>query len=407
MRPSLIPHLVSSLFAFLVLFAGIFGFRRYAESLENQYVHALAPEWFPQKSQGSALQKAAFHQPDLLLVYGGSELGYSDPYHANIIFAKYPTGFTLFTVGRARAEPLIIFEKLAAIGKELQGKKIVITLSPDFAMAGMTSPGGYAFNFSPLHAYELAFSTDLSPVLKQEAAGRMLEYSDTLKRNPLLRFALENLAVGSPESLALYYSVLPLGKLQTEVLKLQDHEATLEYLWSDTGIKAKVNRKRQEIKWEMLLQKAQESYAVRSNSNPFGILNEEWVQQYNGDVSNERNILSDKWFLEFIAGSKGWEDLELLLRELRELEAEPLVISSPIHGPYFDFLGVSAAARQEYYEKLERAVGSDDVPLLSYSSHDESKDFLIDPLFHLSSVGWVYYARGMDSFYHGLIPKEE
>jgi D-alanine transfer protein len=191
-----LPHLVSSLLALLFLLVGVFAGSAYAESVENEYVHALAPAWFPQKSQGSALHKAALRQPDLLPIYGGSELGYPDPYHANAIFQNYPTGFTIYTVGRARVEPLIILEKLAAVGHDLEGKKVIITLSPDFVMVGMSSPSGYAFNFSPLHSYGLAFSTDLSEGLKREEAARMLNYPATLRKHPLLKFALERLAEG-------------------------------------------------------------------------------------------------------------------------------------------------------------------------------------------------------------------
>jgi D-alanine transfer protein len=187
------------------------------------------------------------------------------------------------------------------------------------------------------------------------------------------------------------------------VLTLQDHWATLEYIRSQTGLQPKVARKKKILDWPSLLADAQSNYARRSNSNPFGIENEEWAQQYDGQVEQEKNLLSDKWFLDFMAKSKGWEDLGLLLRELKELGAQPLIISAPIHGPYFDYLGVSAAARQTYYEKLRRTVGAWGVPLLDFEGHDGDKSFLIDPLFHLSSVGWVYYAQALDSFFHGTL----
>jgi D-alanine transfer protein len=400
-------HLTSALIALLLLCAGVLGGNAYAESVENRYVHALAPAWFPQKSLGSALQKAAFHQPDLLPVYGASELGYPDPYDAKVIFQKYPTGFTIFTVGRAIAEPLTILERLAAIGVDLRGKKVVITLSPDFATVGMTSTGGYAFNFSPLHAYEVAFSADLSLELKREVAVRMLDYPETLRKYPLLNFALERLGEGSPASLALYYAILPLGKIQTLVLRLQDHWETIDYIQSQSDLKPNVPRRKKTLDWDALLEQAGQNYQRRSDSNPFGIENEEWVQQYSGDILQQKNILSDKWFLDFIATSKGWEDLDMLLRELKELGAQPLILSAPLHGPFYDYLGISAAARQSYYDKLPRVVSPYGVPLLEFADHDQDTQFLIDPLFHLSSVGWVYYAQALDAFYHGTLQEDK
>jgi D-alanine transfer protein len=397
------PHLISSLIAVAVLLAGLFVGNTFADFAENQHVHALAPAWFDLKSQGSALQKAAFRQPDLLPVYGASELGFPDPFHANTLFRAYPTGFTIFTVGRIRAEPLIIMEKLAAVGPDLKGKKIVITLSPDFAMVEMSSADGYAYNFSPLHAYELAFSTDLSEDLKHEAAKRMLSYPATLRDEPLLRFALEQLAEGSAGSLALYYAILPIGKIWTQSLRLQDQWTTIHYIESQTDLAAKVPRRKKTLDWSSILANAALTYARRSNDNPFGIENDEWVQQYAGLVDQKKNTLSDKWFLAIMAKSKGWADLDLLLGELKELGAQPLIISAPIHGSYYDYLGVSAGARQTYYEKLRRVVGTYGVPLLDFEDHDEDKSFLIDPLFHLSSVGWAYYDQALDSFFQGSL----
>ena len=41
---------------------------------ENRYIHSFADEFGDLKLQGVALQKAAFTQSDLLVIYGSSEL---------------------------------------------------------------------------------------------------------------------------------------------------------------------------------------------------------------------------------------------------------------------------------------------------------------------------------------------
>ncbi len=67
-------HLTPALITILLIAALLTGSTQYAEWLENRYVHALAPKVFNQKYLGSALQRAAFRQPDLLPMYGSSEL---------------------------------------------------------------------------------------------------------------------------------------------------------------------------------------------------------------------------------------------------------------------------------------------------------------------------------------------
>ena len=59
----------------------------------------------------------------------------------------------------------------------------------------------------------------------------MLQYPATLADRPLLRFALENLADGSPLGLACYDAVLPLGMLHNAILRYQDHWSVVSYHW--------------------------------------------------------------------------------------------------------------------------------------------------------------------------------
>ena len=52
-----------------------------------------------------------------------------------------------------------------------------------------------------------------------------------------------------------------------------------------------------------------------------------------------RNTRSDEAFLSTLERNQEWVDLELLLRELNELGARPLLLSMPIHGGWYDHCG--------------------------------------------------------------------
>ena len=186
-------------------------------------------ELYRLKNQGTALQQAAFETDGLLPLYGSSELNllrpYNRPFHATNLFRDRPTGFSVFPVGKQATTCLITQQKLAggrprAAGAE--GGDLPVHLAGS-SRGSRPGPGGYAGNFSPLHAGELAFNARLSLRLRQDAARRMLQYPATVADRPLLRFALENLADGSPLSLACYDAVLPLGMLHNAILRYQDH----------------------------------------------------------------------------------------------------------------------------------------------------------------------------------------
>lgn len=395
-----LPHLAASLIAGLTLLLGVVLARGYADSLENRYVHALAPEMFDQKNQGSALQVQAFRQADLLPLYGSSELMFSDPYSASTLFARYPTGFTVFPVGTADTEPLNMIQKLAAVGPELQGRKIVISLSPSFYYEGQYHVETYAGNFSPLHANALAFSTDLSLDVRRGVAHRMLDYPDTLKKDQLLKFALERLADGSTLSLALYYSALPLGKLHLFVLNLQDHWETINYIGQQPEVPLEPHRDAKQFDWMALAAMAETQYRQHANNNPFGMDNDQWIYYRQAVLEGANSTTGDK-FRALVGKSLGWTDLDLLLNGLQDLGAEPLIIGLPINGAYFDFQGIPYSARALLYSRLRETVKAHSMAVVVMDDHDEDKYFLIDPGAHLSSKGWVFYDQQLDAFFQG------
>lgn len=394
--PHLLPALTASiLFAVFLLFG-----ENYAGWMENQYVHALSVSDSAQRRTGTAFQKAAFRQPDLLALYGSSELDLPDPFRANRVFWLYPTGFTTFPVGGNGCEPLIILQRLAGIGRELAGKKVAISLSPDFFLETMMPPTAYAGNFSALHAYSLIFSTDLSMGLKGAVARRMLDYPATYTEDPLLRFGLTELSNGSPWSAALYYASLPLGEVRTGVLGLQDHWDALNYIWDQGPLSTVVLKHKRNLNWEVLLEHAQARYMPLADSNQFGFSNIEW-QRLAPHWLEHKNILDDKEYRRVLHSSKAWADLDLLLREMQELGAQPMLLSIPFPGRYYDYMGVSRSARQDYYDRLEALAAFYQVSIVDFQSHDEDKYFFLNPGSHLSSIGWIYYSDALDAFFHG------
>ena len=84
------PHLTAALISIFILAASLIGFNYYAQALERRDVNALIPLNLTQMENGVALQRAALQKPDILMVYGSSELTLvPTPYQANQFFSKY------------------------------------------------------------------------------------------------------------------------------------------------------------------------------------------------------------------------------------------------------------------------------------------------------------------------------
>ncbi len=394
-------HLIAGLVSLLFLVGTLVVAEGYAHSLESAYIHALAPKDFLLKHQGSALQREAFQASDLLPFYGSSELEIHDPYHANTLFRKYPTGFTVFPVGVDATEMLNMLQKFAAVGDALRGKRVAISLSPQFFIEPQEPKKAYQANFSALQAYELAFSSNLDWSLKRDVAKRMLEYPGPTIRRTLLFWALNLCVDGSTWSEAIYGLLWPLGKLETLVINLQDDWQVVTYIWDDPGLRDPV-REPGALDWPALQSTAARQARAAVTGNSFGIPDNLWVG-LQAHVLSMKGQMNDRQFLRALDNSAGWRDLDLMLRTLKQLGARPLIICMPLDGVYYDWLGVSPQARSAFYAKLAAVVGAYGDPVVDFRDHEEDRYFLISPESHLSSEGWVFYDDALDNFYHGRL----
>ncbi len=353
------------------------------ERAEHRYIYAFAPELSDVKLQGVALQKAAFQQPDLLVLYGSSELVKEVPNRATDFFSQFPTGFRVFPVGKAGTISLANLLKLAAVGDAMRGKKVAISISPSFFFSDNVNEDFYEGNFSALQAQELAFSNALSQQLKHDAAVRMRQYSATTDGNWLLDFALDRLAGNTDLDRALYGAIWPLGQFSNVVGRAQDHiEAGLRII-NTVGPDAKPE-KPGGVNWKEVLRRASQQKALAKDAK----------------LATRPKGSRDASFIAALTSADEWDDFSLVLRTLRELGAQPMLLSMPLHGTDLEITGVSAKARNKYGEKLTELASRYNMELVYFQQFEEDPTFFADHLDHPGSKGWVLYDKALDDFFH-------
>jgi D-alanine transfer protein len=387
------PHLFASLIALAIASATIAAGFLWCRKLEERHIHHLAADHSHPKLQGVAIQRLAFEQPDLLVLYGSSELIKQVPAMGAEFFCEYPTGFRVFPVGKEGTSALAIAQKLAAVGDGLRGKKVALSLSPSFFFNEQLNPAYYEGNFSGLQAGEMVFSSALSFELKRDAARRMLAYPETLDEHWLLDVTLHRLARGTTLDRAFYYAALPLGTLQNGIARLQDHfQAALHIEELPLPADAPA-RKPHHLNWGENFRKADalaRSLAAKSRTAP----------RLTRNPSGSR----DEQFLARLKHATEWTDLDIALRTLTELGAKPLLLSMPVHAGDLEATGVSYKAREAFPQHLAQVAQRYDAPLVYFHAHEEDPLFFCDHLDHLSPRGWAYYNETLDDFFHGRNP---
>ena len=399
------PHAFAGLLALVLAVIILFAAHRVLIHLEHATIVSTAPEIFALKNQGLAFQRAAAHSPDVLPIYGSSELLRPPaPERGNIFFSTAPTGFQLSPVGAGGANMLIWLQKVGALGSTLRGKRLAISLSPGWFCTPKPAVEGYIGNFSPMAATEMVFGTALDFGLKRDIAARMLQFPETLEPKSFLEFALRRLASGRLLDRIVFYALWPAGKIQAALFELEDHWAALHHIKRQT--KPPPRLQEQPVDWSQFIAKANKAKPTDAGMR----ISEQWAEQLRAKQPSpfDRKITQgsrDVGFLTGVKTSPAWTDLDLLLRCLASVHARPLILSMPLGGEFYDHAGVSRSARDEFYRKLPALVEQYHFPVVEFQEHDEDPAFLIRQTPHLTAKGWVYYDRALDDFFHGRLPR--
>ena len=388
------PHLFSGLVAVglagVILAAGL----RSAIRLERRALPWTAPQVFQLKNQGLAFQRAAARKSDVLPLYGSSELIMGPiAQRGGHFFQNAPTGFELSPVGKPGATTMTILQKIAALGSDLRGKKVAISLSPAWFLMPGERMDWYEGNFSPLIANELVFGTALDFELKGEIASRMLQFPNTLENSPLLEFALRRLSSEHWVDRLIFCAAWPAGRMYTAALELQDHFAAVTHILYVT--RAAPARQRPTPDRPKL--------SAKTASANIGL--QAKIEKTSALMTPVAAGSGDTAFVTRLNKAPAWVDLDLLLRTLAKIGATPLLISMPMDGQFYDQQGVSPLAREAYYKRLRMLAHQYHVALAEFEKHDEDPGFLDTQHNHLTGKGWMFYDRALDDFFHGRLAR--
>jgi D-alanine transfer protein len=390
-----IPHLVASLCALAVSGGLIFGAYRWSRDVQEEKLHAVAPEFCDAKLHGVALIREAFSRPDTLVFFGSSELIPDVPMKGVEFFSEAPTGFSVFPVGKAGTTSLSVLQKLGGAGEALKGKKLVISLSPSFFQTEQVDAKYFAGNSSKLQTKEMLWDDSWSKDLRKSVAQELLLFPKTYEGDWLLEFTLRRMTGGGVWNRFILGCVSPLAAFDRMIGRLQDHaEAAIALMEAPREGNAPEGR-RQKLNWDELFRRAEiHSKALAAHSSKARV-----------GIAKPRGS-GDRQFLKKLTGAQEWRDFELVLRLIQEAGAKPLIISMPLHADILEQQGVSEEAMQAYGNQLKALTAKFKVPLVYFQSHEKDPVFFVDQFDHIGAKGWCYYNKVMDDFYHGRLNSE-
>ena len=349
--------------------------------------------------RGEAAQSAIFRQSDLLPVYGSSELVIPMGNRAQEVFAHYPTGFAVAPIGDNGFPPLSMALALGSLGDDLRGKRLVLSLSGTWFVGDDTRNDSktFRFHYSELQLGDVLWSSDLPTELKRRLARRVLGYLDLQAVDPLVGTALTCLAAECAVG-PLLLALRPLWWLRRLPLRLNDR---VHLLWA-LRASSEPERRAESIDFDGLAARGDSAWRLKSANNRMGIEDTAY-QHWQADITKIGLTPKDGRFLRLSAKAPKWEELELLLATVRARGARAFVLASPLKGAWWDTIGVSRAARDSLYARLQRSATASGTVMRGFHEFDADPFFLSEPRSHPSPKGWAEYDRVLNAFFHDSI----
>ncbi|MCY8825929.1 D-alanyl-lipoteichoic acid biosynthesis protein DltD [Bacillus atrophaeus] len=343
---------------------------------------ALNPNMF----QGLYLQNKMLEEQKYLPIYGSSELSRLDKFHPSNYFQVNNQGFTPYLIGKGGSQSLIHAINFAAHADQLKGKKLVFIVSPQWFTKHGSDEQHFAPNYSALQGLDLAFNDTIDPTVKKQMMKRMLHYK-AVTNDAVLSELYQAMLEGQTWKVNL---LKPAAKSYYSLLQKKD----LYYSMAESeGPKRHVSESVKDKPWSVLKQEADKMGEDHSRSNVFHI-DDPSYRKLKHKVPKVKNKNKHRTY----AKSPEFGDFELMLDILKDAGAEPMFVSIPVNGKWYDYTGFPKNGRTDYYKKVKKQIEAKGFQVADLSGHEYDPYFMKDTI-HIGWKGWVYVDKAIEEFY--------
>jgi len=329
-------------------------------------------------------------------VFGSSELyARDDVSFPSVLFQNGNSDFNMILNGAGYKQSLYHAVNIAALEGLMPGRKAVLILSPQwFSLEGISSS-----------MYSSRFSERLyARFIKNQKLSWELRASISQRTRTLLAEDPQQLArVERYDRVYLQHSLNPVDylgqavydafmdkKAEFELLRLiRDQE--ISFTFDGKPVRAET------IDFASLMEKAAQAGEEACTNNNFGVYDFYYDEYISDKLEDYRDSYQEG---NGYSASPEYEDLTLFLRVCRETGVEPLIISVPVNGRWYDWLGFPKEERETYYQNIRDICAAYNVQLADFSDREYELYFLKD-IMHMGWKGWVNLDEAIYKYYQG------
>ena len=323
--------------------------------------------------------------PKTLVLLGSSELTttINEEYHPKKIF-NYED-FNIMQIGVGNSQNIIHAATIGSIGNDIRNNEIVMIQSIQwFDNKNGILKDAFLSRISSEHVYNTMANDKISKETKEKFINRVIELSSTNK--------VLNKKYRSYKK----YFVEEQGNFITgEFLKLDNYFYKLKNKYEFFKNKGRENyplsgEKTPDYNWKELDDKVTEQAKERTNNNDYQIDNTYYDKYIKSKYDQLKNSSKNTKYDE----SKEYDDLDILLSIVKDLNLNMKFAILPANGKWSDYTGIDSEKRQVAYNNLKEIAKKNNIEVMDYSSKEYEEYYMYDAM-HLGWRGWIDFERDL------------
>ena len=323
--------------------------------------------------------------PKTLVLLGSSELTttINEEYHPKKIF-NYED-FNIMQIGVGNSQNIIHAATIGSIGNDIRNNEIVMIQSIQwFDNKNGIIKDAFLSRISSEHVYNTMANDKISKETKEKFINRVIELSSTNK--------VLNKKYRSYKK----YFIEEQGNFITgEFLKLDNYFYKLKNKYEFFKNKGRENyplsgKKTPDYNWKELDEKVTEQAKERTNNNDYQIDNTYYDKYIKTKYDQLKNSSKNTKYDE----SKEYDDLDILLSIVKDLNLNMKFAILPANGKWSDYTGIDSEKRQVAYNNLKEIAKKNNIEVMDYSSKEYEEYYMYDAM-HLGWRGWIDFERDL------------
>ena len=323
--------------------------------------------------------------PKTLVLLGSSELTttINEEYHPKKIF-NYED-FNIMQIGVGNSQNIIHAATIGSIGNDIRNNEIVMIQSIQwFDNKNGILKDAFLSRISSEHVYNTMANDKISKETKEKFINRVIELSST---NKVLNKKYR--------SYKKYFVEEQGNFIIGEFLKLDNYFYKLKNKYEFFKNKGRENyplsgEKTPDYNWKELDEKVTEQAKERTNNNDYQIDNTYYDKYIKTKYDQLKNSSKNTKYDE----SKEYDDLDILLSIVKDLNLNMKFAILPANGKWSDYIGIDSEKRRVAYNNLKEIAKKNNIEVMDYSSKEYEEYYMYDAM-HLGWRGWIDFERDL------------